>query len=96
MCQGTCKDTHDDCPGWAKEGECVSNPGHSMKACPFSCGLAACELEAGCADNNSTACSIWALDDECLKNPAMMVSECPQSCGVCTIACEDKSEDCLT
>ena len=94
VCKGLCKDVHDDCPGWAKEGECVSNPGHTLKTCPTSCGLATCKAEGGCADKNATACAIWALDDECQKNPAMMMAECPVTCGVCSTVCQDKSKDC--
>ena len=69
VCKGVCKDVHDDCPGWAKEGECANNPGHTMKTCPFSCGIETCKAPGGCADKNATACAIWALDDECVKNP---------------------------
>ena len=96
VCKGVCKDVHDDCPGWAKEGECVSNPGHTLKTCPTSCGLATCKAEGGCADKNATACAIWALEDECIKNPAMMMADCAATCGVCTVACEDKAKDCPT
>merc|ERR1719247_236684 len=94
VCQSACKDTHNDCPGWAKDGECVNNPGHTMKACPTSCGLDTCKDETGCADKNTTACAIWALDEECSKNPAMMLAECPVTCGTCINVCEDKSKDC--
>merc|ERR1719235_1384935 len=92
--KAACKDTHDDCPGWAREGECANNPGHTLKACPVSCGLQACKEETGCADKNATSCAVWALEDECLKNPGMMMSECAASCGVCQTVCEDKSKDC--
>ena len=94
VCRGTCKDTHDDCPGWAKEGECLNNPGHTLKACPVSCGIDVCKEETGCADKNATACKVWALEDECVKNPGMMMLECAESCGVCATVCEDKSKDC--
>ena len=96
VCRGACKDRHDDCPGWAKEGACVDNPGHTLKTCPTSCGIAACKAETGCADQNATACAIWALDDECTKNPTMMLLDCPATCGACSVVCEDKSRDCRT
>ena len=67
VCRDQCKDQHDDCPGWAREGECVNNPGHTLKTCPTSCGVEACKADTGCADKNATACAIWALDDECLS-----------------------------
>jgi len=94
VCKDACKDMHDDCPGWAKEGECVTNPGHTLKTCPNSCDLAVCKTPGGCVDHNATACAVWALDDECLKNPGMMHAECPSTCGVCSTVCQDKDTSC--
>ena len=96
VCTPQCKDQHNDCPGWSKNGECVANPGHTLKACPVSCGVSACSEEKGCVDKNSTACAIWALDEECVKNPAMMMVECAATCGTCSVVCEDKSKDCAS
>merc|ERR1712048_109864 len=80
ICKGSCKDTHNDCPGWASDGECVSNPGHVLKSCPNSCSV--CKEGATCADKNATACAIWALNDECLKNPDHMHTECAETFSV--------------
>jgi hypothetical protein len=95
VCEGACRDTHDSCPGWSREGECVKNPGHALKACPKSCKVGKCAT-GKCVDHNETACAIWALDDECLKNTGMMNAECPMSCGVCSMVCQDKEEGCLS
>ena len=92
VCGGACKDTHDDCPGWAKEGECSNNPGYTLKMCPFSCGV--CEVGESCKDTNSTACAIWEVNDECLKNPDHMHRNCAGSCDVCNTVCENKNADC--
>ena len=92
VCKGSCKDTHDDCPGWAKEGECSNNPGYTLKMCPFSCGV--CEVGDSCKDTNSTACAIWEVNDECLKNPDHMHRNCAGSCDVCNTVCENKNADC--
>jgi hypothetical protein len=94
VCDGACRDKHDDCPGWARDGECVNNPGHTLAVCPNSCKVGKCAT-GKCEDHNTTACAIWALDDECLKNPGMMNAECPQSCGVCSMVCHDKDPSCL-
>ena len=91
VCEGKCKDTMDDCPGWAKSGECETNPGHSLINCPLSCGTCA----AGpCKDVNITACALWALAGQCKETPEYMAKECPASCGICTVVCEDKHKDC--
>merc|ERR1712060_110681 len=98
-CKGACKDTHNDCPGWAIGGECTSNPGHTLKHCPFSCGVCKAATSEGpkeCKDKNSTACAIWSLNDECLRNPEHMHTECAATCGVCTTVCEDKAADCAS
>ena len=53
VCLPLCKDQHNDCPGWAREGECASNPGHALKTCPVSCGLEVC-YHRECFDKNKT------------------------------------------
>ena len=86
VCRGACKDLHDDCPGWAKKGECATNPGFNQ-TCPFSC---VCGEGDVCA-NTTTSCAIWAVNDECTKSPEYMHRDCPVSCDVCSIVCEDKA-----
>jgi len=95
VCTSACKDQHNDCPGWAQNGECQSNPGHTLKTCPYSCDNTVCKGGAVCADKNATACKIWALDDQCVLNPAHMLAECAATCGVCTTVCQDKDDNCL-
>ena len=92
VCRGACKDLHDDCPGWAKQGECATNPGFALKTCPYSCGV--CGEGDVCADTNATSCAIWAVNDECTKSPEYMHRDCPVSCDVCSTVCEDKATDC--
>lgn len=93
ICKPACKDQHNDCPGWAKDGECATNPGHVMKVCPTSCNLSICK-DAVCADKNHTACTMWGINDECLKNPVFMMAECPVTCGACLNVCQDKDRSC--
>ena len=38
-------------------------------------------------------CLIWG-EHECGVNPAAMMRDCPHMCGLCTLACEDKFNDC--
>jgi hypothetical protein len=92
VCKQACKDQHNDCPGWAKDGECLNNPAHTLKVCPTSCGVEPCKNS--CEDKNTTACIIWALDDECNKNTEFMMANCASTCGVCQPVCEDKEADC--
>ena len=61
--------------GWAKKGECASNPGFALKMCAFSCGV--CGEGDVCADTNATACAIWAVNDECSTSPEFMHRGCP-------------------
>lgn len=40
-----CEDIHDGCFGWAKKGECESNPNYMLKYCRKSCGVCIAEPE---------------------------------------------------
>lgn len=83
----SCEDTKPDCAGWAKSGECQSNPGFMLQGCKKSCG--GCggdgpkQDPAECADNNAAECPRWAQDGQCKVNPAYMLQECKESCGAC-------------
>ncbi|GBF89340.1 prolyl 4-hydroxylase-like protein [Raphidocelis subcapitata] len=35
---GDCVDANESCPGWAKRGECASNPAYMRQSCRLSCG----------------------------------------------------------
>ena len=66
-----------------------------LEACPFSCNLCD-EKEHGskyCADRDRNQCLIWG-EQECNANPGSVMRLCPELCGLCTLACEDKHEDC--
>ena len=73
-------DIHNDCPGWAADGECLNNPLAVMKECPEACGL----CSTVCMDHDES-CVGWAKDGQCDDNKAFMFRVCPASCGICQI-----------
>ena len=81
----TCADDDSDCPTWAQEGECNSNPEYMHAVCKKSCSR--CEAVAGveaprCADADS-GCVEWAATGECEANPEFMHTTCAKSCKKC-------------
>ena len=38
-CTTVCEDKSKDCPNWATEGQCDSNPAGMLATCPQSCGV---------------------------------------------------------
>ena len=90
VCRDECKDTHNDCPGWATAGQCHDNPGFTLKTCSASCEV--CQANA-CEDKNATQCEVWG-EAECLANPGAVMRDCPKTCGVCSVVCTDKEPAC--
>ena len=90
VCRSECTDTHNDCPGWAADGQCHKNPGFTLKSCPKSCEV--CQATT-CEDKNQTQCEIWG-EAECANNQGAVMRDCPKTCGVCTAVCGDKEEAC--
>ena len=93
VCQFSCVDLHNDCPGWAMEDQCNTNAPFMVKTCPKSCRV--CEDNLGCKDFNSTLCEMWGQPG-CEGNPVAVLRDCPRTCGVCTNVCLDKSENCTS
>ena len=89
VCTFSCKDANADCPGWAKLGECDSNPSFMLPLCPTSCGL----CKPVCADTDDK-CPGFAHLGECEKNSDWMARNCPVSCEYCERRCLDKFEEC--
>merc|ERR1711971_991628 len=71
-----CRDKSDDCPQWARDGECGIQNQYIRAVCPQSCHL--CD----CYDSNRT-CVQWAVDGECERNHDYMRIACRHSCGLC-------------
>ena len=88
-----CADRHAECPTYAEDGECESNPGFAKYQCAVSCGTcgdfdAAYEgMREGGGDGPCTdkhrECRDWAHMGECGFNPGFMLGECKRSCMVC-------------
>ena len=77
-----CVDTRpDDCPKWARDGECDSNPGFMLEGCRASCHV--CQ-SVHCHDKESS-CKQWADEGECGRNGDFMLSTCAFSCAVCDV-----------
>jgi len=76
---GPCVDKQAECPVWAAQGECETNPGYANAHCPLSCKQ--CSAEAGtsgavgCADLH-TDCGGWAKLGDCDKNAKYMHKTC--------------------
>jgi hypothetical protein len=84
---GKC-DTHERCPVWRDQGECVQEKAYMNKYCPASCAHPMTLSD----DNNSQVpleckdylerCPVFANLGECKVNPEMR-KWCPHSCGRC-------------
>lgn len=70
----------EDCPTWAKEGECDANPDYMHQECRHSCGQCG---TGGCQDLDAD-CYTWAKAGECNTNPEFMHAKCKKSCGLCS------------
>ena len=69
----TCEDTDEACRAWAKSGECITNDGFMLSACPLSCRA------DGCIDTH-ISCDRWAESGQCDENFQYMVEHCPVAC----------------
>lgn len=96
---GKC-DSHERCPVWKEEGECIRSKAYMTKHCPVSCSQQ--DLVKPSRDDCKdalTRCSIWADLGECDNNREMK-KYCAKSCGTCENAvgteglCRDTHENC--
>ena len=101
---GTKCDSHERCPHWKEQGECVRERDYMTKYCPVSCTEVSLnvEEERNLRENCEDAlirCPIWAELGECDKNNEMR-TYCAKSCGTCHMTadvdglCRDKHEHC--
>jgi prolyl 4-hydroxylase len=97
---GSLCDTHERCPVWKEEGECVQNPDYMKKLCPFSCvglkddasGVPNVSDETGGEfEDRHERCKLWAKIGECKANAANMEKYCPKACK--TWAAEENDDD---
>ena len=97
---GRC-DTHERCPVWKEEGECIRNREYMDKYCPVSCSDAPSKNEIarqasstkGCKDIHAR-CPVWADLGECSSNPEML-KYCALSCDSCSEGGDDEDELCV-
>ena len=96
---GKC-DTHERCPVWADEGECLSSTKYMLRYCPGSCGNLAQQRmkeremqnvhdQPLTCEDKLERCSVYAELGECEANPDKMNEFCRQSCGLC----DEKDDD---
>jgi len=64
-------DTSPSCGNWAGQGECVSNSGYMLSACPTSCKSVA----------NPEVCAKWATGGRCKDVSHFMAVVCATACG---------------
>ena len=70
-----CRDSsghENQCPYWAKTGQCDKNPDWMLVNCKKSC-------RSKIKDSNSSS-PTWAKLGECTKNPSWMLPNCKLSC----------------
>ncbi|XP_065063795.1 plasma kallikrein-like isoform X2 [Rhopilema esculentum] len=88
-----CVDNDQRCSGWAKSGECSSNPGYMLSNCRKSCD----KCEEKCKDKD-TDCEDWAKQGFCSKSSqwySFMKDNCQDTCKICasketiTSTCKD-------
>ena len=85
---GRC-DTHERCPVWKEEGQCLKNSSYMREHCPASCAdYQKPKTRRGECKDYHVRCPIWAEVGECDENPADMHKYCPKSCETC-----DESEE---
>ncbi|XP_078351706.1 uncharacterized protein LOC144636384 [Oculina patagonica] len=82
---GECDDQREECPMWAKNGECEKQPEKMHDLCPWSCHKCAPEhmvTHKGCRDYSSS-CKDWAKNGDCTDKPVFMFAFCRWSCKQC-------------
>jgi len=67
------------CDGWARSGECETNPIYMESACPVACAAATRSFIKD-ALGELEQCAGWADVGECTRNPKFMLATCPQNC----------------
>merc|ERR1712050_492018 len=76
--KGDCKDYNANCPGWAKLGECDTNPGYMHTQCRKSCN----KCTANCKNTVDDAlCDEFAAKGKC--DMWSMKVKCRRSCNTC-------------
>jgi hypothetical protein len=79
---GLC-DTHERCPVWKNEGECVRNRSYMDEHCPAQCIGNNVVLTKNECDDLHERCSVWAAAGECVANPDDMEKYCKKACNLC-------------
>ncbi|XP_076453727.1 zinc metalloproteinase nas-8-like [Babylonia areolata] len=100
-----CRDKHQECPNWARTGECHLNSGYMHDKCRLSCGI--CKPDGTnphvpCVDRYND-CDQRKRNGQC-DHPSYMLDNlkyCPRTCGLCSDsysngACRDTKRDCQT
>lgn len=96
-----CVDDEDECPRWARQAECVSNPSFMLSHCRKSCNECAQPSAPPVHNEASTACSdraprrdceYWSTFGDCEDNPHFMNQNCALSCDVCDVHGKSKDE----
>ena len=99
-------DSHERCPHWKEQGECIRERDYMTRYCPVSCAEESLDVageegkvvQEDCEDSH-IRCPIWAELGECDNNNEML-AYCAKSCGTCHMAveldglCRDKDEHC--
>lgn len=77
-----CTDDDEQCPSFARDGECQRNPGYMSTRCRKSCNVCrtdgghnTSDLFATCKDDHAQ-CHAWAKEGECEKNPGCAFRLC--------------------
>jgi hypothetical protein len=79
---GLC-DTHERCPVWKNEGECVRNRSYMDEHCPAQCVGNNVVLKKGECDDIHERCSVWAAAGDCMANSEDMEKYCKKACDLC-------------
>jgi prolyl 4-hydroxylase len=97
---GSLCDTHERCPVWKEEGECIQNADYMKKHCPASCvdfsddtsGADVSDETSGECKDRHERCKLWAQAGECKANAANMKKYCPKACNICTAEGDEEEE----
>ncbi|EOD26411.1 hypothetical protein EMIHUDRAFT_205434 [Emiliania huxleyi CCMP1516] len=79
-----------DCEGWARSGECKSNPMFMEQHCAKACATAAPTLDQ---HGEMEQCAGWSSQGECTRNPKFMLSSCPKNCAAQRAAVHEAALD---